>query len=154
MSLMSLTAVELGRKIKEKEIVFSDKAREELEVFEKIIQDILNLSVTVFLEEDSKQAREIEPMEEVVDRLTKKVKKRHVKRLEKGKCTMDAGLVLNDLATNFERVADHCSNIGVCVIQVEEDAFDTHEYLDTLDKGKDSWFNERYEVYKQKYMLP
>ena len=62
---------------------------------------------------------------------------------------MDAGLVLNDLATNFERVADHCSNIGVCVIQSEEEAFDTHEYLDTLDKGKDSWFNARYEVYKQ-----
>ena len=68
MSLMSLTAVELGRKIKEKEIVFSDKAKEELKVFEKIIQDILNLSVTVFLEEDSEQAREIEPMEEVVER--------------------------------------------------------------------------------------
>ena len=145
---------ESARKIKEKEITFSDKAREELEVFEKIIQDILNLSVTVFLEEDSKQAREIEPMEEVVDRLTKKVKKRHIKRLEKGKCTMDAGLVVNDLVTNFERVADHCSNIGVCVIQIEEEAFDTHEYLDTLDKGKDSWFNARYEVYKQKYMLP
>lgn len=145
---------ESARKIKEKEIVFSDKAKEELKVFEKIIQDIINLSVTVFLEEDSEQAREIEPMEEVVDRLTKKVKKRHIKRLEKGKCTMDAGLVLNDLVTNFERVADHCSNIGVCVIQSEEEAFDTHEYLDTLDKGKDSWFNARYEVYKQKYMLP
>ena len=145
---------ESARKIKEKEIVFSDKAKEELKVFEKIIQDILNLSVTVFLEEDSEQAREIEPMEEVVDRLTKKVKKRHIKRLEKGKCTMDAGLVLNDLVTNFERVADHCSNIGVCVIQSEEEAFDTHEYLDTLDKGKDSRFNARYEVYKQKYMLP
>ncbi|MGN1206174.1 MAG: Na/Pi cotransporter family protein [Eubacterium sp.] len=145
---------EAARKIRDKKIIFSEKAREELAVFEKIIQDILNLSVDVFLKEDATQAREIEPMEEVVDRLTKKVKKRHVKRLEKGKCTMEAGLILNDLATNFERVADHCSNIGVSVIQMEEESFDTHEYLDTLDKGKESWFHTKFEEYKQKYLLP
>ena len=86
--------------------------------------------------------------------MTKKVKKRHVKRLEKGKCTMEAGLVLNDLATNFERVADHCSNIGVCVIQINEDTFEAHEYLDTLDKGNNSWFHGKYEEYKKKYQLP
>lgn len=89
-----------------------------------------------------------------MDRLNKKVKKRHIKRLRNGKCTIEAGLVLNDLATNFERVADHCSNIGVCVIQLKEDSFDTHEYLDTLDKGKDTPFDIKYVAYKNLYKLP
>lgn len=145
---------ESARKIKEHGIQFSDKAKGELVVFEHIVKDILSLSVQAFVNENSLLARDIEPMEEVVDRMTKKVKKRHVKRLEKGKCTMEAGLVLNDLATNFERVADHCSNIGVCVIQINEDTFEAHEYLDTLDKGNDSWFHGKYEEYKKKYQLP
>lgn len=145
---------ESARKIKDHGIRFSDKAKGELAVFERIVKDILSLSVQAFVNENSLLARDIEPMEEVVDRMTKKVKKRHVKRLEKGKCTMEAGLVLNDLATNFERVADHCSNIGVCVIQINEDTFEAHEYLDTLDKGNDSWFHGKYEEYKKKYQLP
>lgn len=145
---------ESARKIKDHGIQFSDKAKGELAVFEHIVKDILSLSVQAFVNENSLLARDIEPMEEVVDRMTKKVKKRHVKRLEKGKCTMEAGLVLNDLATNFERVADHCSNIGVCVIQINEDTFEAHEYLDTLDKGNDSWFHGKYEEYKKKYQLP
>lgn len=145
---------ESARKIKDHGIQFSDKAKGELAVFERIVKDILSLSVQAFVNENSLLARDIEPMEEVVDRMTKKVKKRHVKRLEKGKCTMEAGLVLNDLATNFERVADHCSNIGVCVIQINEDTFEAHEYLDTLDKGNDSWFHGKYEEYKKKYQLP
>lgn len=145
---------ESARKIKDHGIQFSDKAKGELAVFERIVKDILSLSVQAFVNENSLLARDIEPMEEVVDRMTKKIKKRHVKRLEKGKCTMEAGLVLNDLATNFERVADHCSNIGVCVIQINEDTFEAHEYLDTLDKGNDSWFHGKYEEYKKKYQLP
>ena len=145
---------ESARKIKDHGIQFSDKAKGELAVFERIVKDILSLSVQAFVNENSLLARDIEPMEEVVDRMTKKVKKRHVKRLEKGKCTMEAGLVLNDLATNFERVADHCSNIGVCVIQINEDTFEAHEYLDTLDKGNNSWFHGKYEEYKKKYQLP
>ena len=86
--------------------------------------------------------------------MNKKVKKRHVKRLQNGKCTIETGLVLSDLVTNFERVADHCSNIGVCVIQIKEDSFETHEYLDTLDKGEDTRFNRKYVEYKNLYKLP
>lgn len=143
-----------ARKFHEKKLKFSDKALGEVAVFVEAVSDILNLSVRVFEEEDAKLAGDIEPLEEVVDRLNKKVRKRHVKRLRNGKCQIEEGLVLNDLATNFERVADHCSNIGVCVIQVREDAFDTHEYLDTLNKGKDTYFNQKYVEYKNRYQLP
>lgn len=138
----------------EQKIHFSEKAKGELEVFSRAVTDILNLAVDVFTQEDAEEAGNIEPMEEVVDRLNKKVKKRHVKRLQNGKCTIEAGLIMNDIATNFERVADHCSNIGVCVIQLQEDAFDTHEYLDMLDKGKDTPFNYKYMAYKNLYKLP
>ncbi|MCM1244111.1 MAG: Na/Pi cotransporter family protein [Roseburia sp.] len=143
-----------ARKLYEKKLKFSDKASEEVAVFVEAVLEILNLSVRVFEEEDAKLAGDIEPLEEVVDRLNKKVRKRHVKRLRNGKCKIEAGLVLSDLATNFERVADHCSNIGICVIQVREDAFDAHEYLDTLDKGKDTDFNRKYVEYKNRYQLP
>lgn len=145
---------ETARKKKEKKIRFSDKAAEEVAVFSDAVTHILDLAVEVFTNEDIHAANEIEPLEEVVDRLNKKVKKRHVKRLQNGKCTIEAGLILNDLATNFERVADHCSNIGVCVIQLREDSFDPHGYLDTLDKGKNTPFHEKYMMYKNQYKLP
>ena len=143
-----------AKKKKEKKIRFSDKASEEVAVFSEAVTHILDLAVEVFTNEDIHAANEIEPLEEVVDRLNKKVKKRHVKRLQNGKCTIEAGLILNDLATNFERVADHCSNIGVCVIQLREDSFDPHGYLDTLDKGKNTPFHEKYMAYKNQYKLP
>ena len=145
---------ESARKLRDQKVEFSEKAIGEIRVFSRAVSDILNLSVKVFENEDAELANDIEPLEEVVDRLNKKVKKRHVKRLQNGKCTIEAGLILNDLATNFERVADHCSNIGVCIIQIKEDSFDTHEYLDTLDKGENTQFNRKYVEYKNIYKLP
>lgn len=127
---------ESARKFYDQKLKFSEKAVGEVQVFTRAVSDILNLSIRVFEEEDDVLAKDIEPLEEVVDRLNKKMKKRHVKRLQNGKCNIETGLILSELATNFERVADHCSNIGVCVIQIKEDSFDTHEYLDTLDKGR------------------
>ncbi len=146
--------VDTARKMSEKKLQFSDKAKEEVAVFVRAVADILEMSIQVFENEDEELALNIEPLEEVIDRLNKKVKKRHVKRLQNGKCSIENGLVLSDLATNFERVADHCSNIGVCVIQIKEDAFDTHEYLDLLDKGENTRFNQKYTEYKAIYKLP
>lgn len=145
---------ESARKLSDQKLKFSEKAVGEVQVFTRAVTDILNLSIRAFEEEDEELANDIEPLEEVVDRLNKKMKKRHVKRLQNGKCNIETGLILSDLATNFERVADHCSNIGVCVIQIKEDSFDTHEYLDTLDKGEDTYFNQKYKEYKNIYKLP
>lgn len=145
---------ESARKLYDQKLKFSEKAVGEVQVFTRAVTDILNLSIRAFEEEDEELANDIEPLEEVVDRLNKKMKKRHVKRLQNGKCSIETGLILSDLATNFERVADHCSNIGVCVIQIKEDVFDTHEYLDALDKGEDTYFNQKYKEYKNIYKLP
>lgn len=150
----AINIAEAAKKMNSKGLKFSDKATGEIKIFIQAVLDIMDLSVQVFESEDAELAMDIEPLEEVVDRLNKKIKKRHVKRLQNGKCTIETGLMLTDLATNFERVADHCSNIGVCIIQVKEDSFDTHVYLDTLDKGENTRFNNKYVEYKNLYKLP
>lgn len=111
---------------------FSDKAQEELKVFERAVHDILDITMNSFIKGDLNLARQVEPMEEVIDGLSLDVKQRHVRRLRKGKCTIELGFILSDVITNFERVSDHCSNIAVCLVQVNEDEFDTHAYLDEL----------------------
>ena len=142
------------RKMDKKELAFSKKAEEEMAVFCDLIIDIMNTSIDCFVREDEVLATYIEPMEEVVDKLNKEIKKRHVKRLRKGKCSIDMGFVLSDITTDFERIADHCSNIAVGVIQTHDNVYDSHEYLDTLDKSENTAFYEKYVSYKEKYVLP
>ena len=82
------------------------------------------------------------------------IKQRHVKRLRKGKCTIELGFVLTDIITNFERVSDHCSNIAVCLLQVSEDEFDTHAYIDGLKRGDNVDFRGKVMAYGERYQLP
>ena len=97
---------------------FSDKAKEELAVYESAVQEIVSMTCKVFDTEDTVLAVQVEPLEEVIDTLNEEIKKKHVKRLRKGKCTIEVGFVLSDLTTNFERIADHCSNIAISLIQI------------------------------------
>ena len=112
------------------------------------------MTCTVFDTEDVKLATQVEPLEEVIDTLNDEVKKKHIKRLRKGKCTIELGFVLSDLTTNFERIADHCSNVAVCLIQTREDGFETHEYLDNLKENENPEFIAKYREYRKKYKLP
>ena len=93
-------------------------------------------------------------MEEVIDQLNIEMKKRHIKRLRKGKCTIELGVLLTELTNNFERVADHCSNIAVCLLQVKEDSYETHEYLDNLKESENINFRGKVLAYAEKYRLP
>ncbi len=108
----------------------------------------------VFQEEDLKLATVIEPMEEVIDYLSEEVKKRHLKRLRKGKCSIEMGFVLADLTTNYERVSDHCSNIALALLQLNEDNFDTHEYQDHMSDENNLIFMAEVKHLKEKYALP
>ena len=105
------------------------------------------------MKEDMEEAVLVEPLEEVVDDLRDELKKRHVNRLREGKCTIELGFVLSDLTTNFERVADHCSNIAACLIQTAEQDFEMHNYIHKLAKGENTPFHERYMEYRKQYML-
>lgn len=138
----------------QKDLHFSKKALEEMEVFSKALKDIVEATCTAFVEADLEKARRIEPFEQVIDGLSIELKQRHVHRLRKGKCTIELGLILEDIITNYERISDHCSNIAVCMIRVNEDGFDTHEYLDVVKEEKAPWFEEEFYALSRKYALP
>ena len=104
----------------DKKLIFSPKAEEELKVFSRAVQDIVEKAYAVFRDQDEKLAQKVEPLEAVVDELNQEVKKRHIHRLREGKCTIELGFILSDITTSLERVADHCSNIAVCVTQEEK----------------------------------
>ncbi len=145
---------EAAKEMNDKNMTFSEDAIKEISVFAEAIREIVETAVTVFIKDDVTMARLVEPLEEVVDNLNIEMKSRHITRLREGKCTIEMGFILSDLTTNYERVADHCSNIAVCLIQIHANGFDMHEYLDTLDKGENTIFREEYLSYKAKYMLP
>ena len=150
----ALNLVEAAKAMHKKEQSFSAKALEELHIFSKAIADIVALSVSIFENEDAVAARQIEPFEEAIDVIQKEMKKRHTKRLRKGKCTVEMGFVLSDVTNNYERIADHCSNIAISIMQLEEDDTLAHEYVDNLQKSEGSEFDLRFKNYLKKYDLP
>ena len=98
-------------------------------------------------------AAEIEPLEQVIDGLTKEMKDRHIKRLQVGVCSAELGILLTDIISNCERVSDHCSNIAVCIIQSKTSSFETHGYLNDLKSSNSPEFIAKFEEYKEKYRL-
>lgn len=150
----STNIMESAREMEQKELAFSKKAQEELVIFTSAVKDIVNTAVQVFVDEDLKLADTVEPLEEVIDYLNAEVKKRHIKRLRKGKCTIEMGFVLSDITTNYERVSDHCSNIALCLLQLNEENFDTHEYQDNLASEDNVVFMAEVKRLKEHYALP
>ena len=150
----ALNIKESADEMQERGLVFSDKAMEELTVFMDAIKEILDISFTAFETDISETSELVEPLEEVIDQLNIEMKKRHIKRLRKGKCTIELGVLLTELTNNFERVADHCSNIAVCLLQVKEDSYETHEYLDNLKESENINFRGKVLAYAEKYRLP
>lgn len=146
-----LLAVEQMHK---KELIFSKKAMDELAVYSKALKDILTMTVDAFEQNDRYKAALVQPLEELMDDMNKELKKRHVKRLCKGKCTIELGLSLSDISDTYERISDHCSNIATCVIQVEDDELDAHEHRKEVKEQDAKWYDEQYRAYEQKYALP
>ena len=141
-----------AQRMKKEKANFSKKAQAELQLFSSAMHEILSLTFTVFENEDAEQAANIEPLEEVIDDLKEEIRTRHIRRLAKGKCTIELGFALTDIVTNYERIADHCSNIAVAVIQMDEKEHDVHKYLGQV-KTQDPQFAQMYRMYKEKYLL-
>ena len=150
----AVNIMEGAQKMNKKQLAFSNKASKELKIYTEAVREIVNTAVEVFQNEDGHLAEYIEPLEEVIDGLQEELKKRHVKRLRNGKCTIELGVILSDFITNFERVADHCSNVAVCLIQIQAGGYDTHEYLNLLRQSEDEVYKENVIKYAQKYKLP
>lgn len=149
----AVNIVRTAEEMEQKNIAFSDEAAEDLRVMYAALREIMTMTVEAFVKNDSEIASHVEPLEQVIDQLKSALKARHIARLQRGECTILLGFVFSDLITNFERVADHCSNIAICVIQVAKDNFDTHEYLNTLKSSSNEDFEARYRQYLDKYKL-
>ena len=143
-----------AQEMAEKKVSFSEKAQKEITVMISAVEEILDSSLDAFCNGNIDVAFTVEPLEEVIDYLNTKIRKRHVARLQRGECTIELGFVLNDLINNLERVADHCSNIAGCVIEIEHDALDLHDYLNKLKTEENSKYTEMYNDYRDKYVLP
>lgn len=143
----------IAKRIKKDKLGFSPSALQELEVLDKALNEILDIMVVSFEQDDDHLALRIEPLEEQIDDLTKIIKNRHIQRLQSGECSGEMGILLNDLLTNCSRVSDHCSNVGVCIIQTRNETFGTHGYMQEIKAGVHSGFIEDYERYQEKYQL-
>ena len=144
---------EAAEEINEKGITFSEQGKKEIDTISNAVCEILEMAVSAFEKNDVELAKKIEPLEQVVDILKVVLRNRHIERLQKGVCTTETGFVFSDIITNYERIADHCSNIAVCIIETDKNSFSTHEYLDTLKKSHDYEFESLFEAYKKKYAL-
>lgn len=150
----AINIMESAKEMHEKDLYFSKKAQEELSIFTHAVKDIINTTIQVFQDEDLGLAGTVEPLEEVIDYLNAEIKKRHIKRLRKGKCTIEMGFVLSDLSTNYERVSDHCSNIALCLLQLNEETFGTHEYQGSLSEKDHEGFKSEVKRLMEQYSLP
>lgn len=149
----ALNIAESAAEIHEKKISFSQEAQHELSVVKAATREIVDLTVTAFVENDLEKAIRIEPLKALIEDLNYEVKMNHVERLQKGVCTIRQGFVLNDLLTYMERIGDHCSNVGVAMIELESDAFETHKYVHTLKQSDSTAFREALEDYKHVFSL-
>ena len=139
----AVNIVESCEELRDKKIAFSDEAQREIAVLRAAVKDILDLSYRAFVNNDLDAAADIESLEQVVDDLRDKIKLNHILRLQKSECTIEHGFVLSDILTNFERVSDHCANIGGCVIEIAKyDALDMHKYNKKKHKSED--FERKY----------
>lgn len=149
----AVNVVECVEQMEKDQAMFSKKAQEEMSTYSAALKDILNRTTTSFVDGNLALARSVEPLEEVIDGLNKTVKKHHMKRLRKGKCTIELGLVLSDLAMNYERVSDHCSNIAVYLMQLGDTNLEEHRFTEQMDERESAEFEKLEEEFQTKYEI-
>ena len=143
-----------ARELHQKNMQFSPKAETELDILSSAVREAVDISFDAFKSNNKNEADKVEPLEELIDTLAVELKARHIRRLREGKCTIELGFAHSDILNNLERVADHCSNIAVDVIQSDQSEFDAHEYLDRIKNKDNQQFARDYKAYKEKYRLP
>ncbi|MBQ4349409.1 MAG: Na/Pi cotransporter family protein [Clostridia bacterium] len=149
----AVNIVSSAEEINEKKLAFSDKAKKEIITLAAAVDEITELAYRSFKENDLQAAMKVEPLEQVVDDLRDKIKSKHIKRLQEGRCTIELGFILSDLLTDLERVSDHCSNIAGLVLEMEHQGMDIHKYLRQMKKSPESEYNKLYDEYSDKYSI-
>ena len=148
--------VELAQRLKESESEFSEKAKQELTLLSTAINEILDLTVDAFTRNDNEAARRVEPLEEVIDDMVIILRDRHTKRLKKGECSVDTGLIFMEALTHMERASDHCSSIAVMMLARDNDAIlhNHYEYLREIHSGNDSFYTAQKDQRREQYIVP
>ena len=149
----SVNVLESAEEMKEKKITFSEGAKQEMEVLSSALTEILQLTMDALQRNDWESASSVEPLEQVIDHLKSLLRNRHITRLKKGECGVEAGFIWADLLTDMERISDHCSNIAVSIIDAHEHNMNAHESLQSMKKGNPAFF-EKLDDYSRKYQLP
>ncbi len=149
----AINVVNSAEEIHDKKLEFSGQAKKELSVLISAVMEILDLALVSFEKDDLDSAVMVEPLEQVVDYLRDTLKKQHIRRLRKQECTIELGFVLTDILTNLERVSDHCSNIAACILEMDRDEMDVHEYLRSVKGGETKEYNDYFDYFKVKYSL-
>ena len=149
----ALDIAESAAEIHEKGIDFSDDATRELSVLSAAVREIVRLTTEAFEKDNLILAAQVEPLEELIDQLCDTSKSRHVERLQQGRCTIRQGFVFNDVITAIERVGDHCSNIALAMLELREDAFDTHETLHRIRDNESPEFQSTYDDYAARFSI-
>ena len=149
----ALNMCKLGEEMHQKNISFSNDALKELSVMTDAVTEILNMTFDSFVNDDIEIASHIEPLEQVIDSLTKRLKNMHINRLQNGECTIELGFIFTDLLSNYERISDHCSNVAVYTMQLPSDMLDTHKYLRNIKTSTAGSFVDDYNKYEAKYRI-
>ena len=148
----AMNIAERAQELKEKKISFSDKGKKEMDTLKDAILEILSITFSCFLEDDTDEAYRVEPLEQVIDKLCQKMREKHTARLQKGKCTIGQGYVFNGLIADFERVSDHCSNIAIVIVDLMSNSLDVHELSESMHEGHPDRYDEYYEEFFSKYL--
>ncbi len=149
----SVNIMRAAQEIAEKEIAFSPFAQKELKVITAAVTEVLNITADSLINENYEQVKNVEPLVKVIAKLKRKIKANHIQRLREGGCTVELGFILSDVLTIYERVAAHCSNIALCLIEPENELLESHDYVNHIKHDEDSDFSEQYKTYKEKYSL-
>lgn len=147
----AVNIAELAEEMQHKHTSFSEHAVKELQICSEAVLEIAELTKAALSENDSAKARMVEPLEEVIDALTSELKTRHIQRVQAGQCTLELGFIFNDCINNFERVADHCSNIAVAVLEASDSSVQSHNYLRTIKQNNEDDYRSRLNMCAQKY---
>ena len=151
----AVNILESAQEMNDKRIAFSSEGKRELSVMIDAVREIVELAFSAFERDDISLASRVEPLEQVIDSLKLRIKDSHIRRLQRGECTIELGFVLSDLVTNLERVSDHCSNISACIAEISHASLGMHEYLEELKSGRETApaFEKEYQAYMEKYAL-
>lgn len=141
------------RKMHKDKIHFSDDANRELDIMARAVKEIVENATTAFIHDDIELARTIEPLEQVINNLKAELRAKHSKRMEEGECSVENGMLFFDIVNSFERIADHCSNLAVCIIELSQGSYQTHSYLKGVKTADNKTFMKNFENYLNKYAL-